>query len=244
MHVANPFPRNRRVVKVKTQGIGVRRDRLGGAARRVADLPRIGKDRPSLDFFAADKMVAPEHQQPDDVDQLLRNAQLRDEIEPLLDDSIAWLQSERLPVSVENEFLESMLQWERAPILPISQWFEPEIILPSPESLNDQQLREILYETIHRLFRKRIVLDFTDHLSDRELYCLILRDILPAQEKKIDRRGSYLHWDCSDSEGDPEIWLRYYATEEERALWAEDLHDPLPPQEEPPYPRELPRAPM
>ena len=189
-------------------------------------------------------MVAPEHRQPDEVDELLRNARLRDEIEPLLDDSVAWLQSERLPIRVENEFLESMLQWERAPILPISKWFEPEMLLPSPESLNDQHLRETLYETIGRLFVERIVLDFTDHLSDRQLYCLIYRDILPAQEKKIDRRGSYLHWDCSDADGDPEVWLRYYASDEERELWAEDLGRPLPPHEDPPFPRELPRAPM
>ena len=189
-------------------------------------------------------MVTPDSRQPDEVEELLRNAQLRDEIEPLLDDSVAWIQSERLPISVENEFLESKLQWERAPIVPISQWFDPPLQLPSPEQLSNDRLSQLLYETINRLFERRIVLDFTDHLSDRQLYRLIYRDILPAQEKKIDRRRSYLHWDCSDTDGDPEIWLRYYATEEERLLWADDFEGPLPPHEDPPYPRELPRAPL
>jgi hypothetical protein len=188
--------------------------------------------------------MLPESRQPDEVEELLRNARLRDEIEPLLDDSVTWIQSERLPISVENEFLESMLQWERAPIVPISEWFEPPLELPPPDRLSDERLCEVLRATIDRLFERRIVLDFTDHLSDRQLYRLIYRDILPAQEKKIDSRGSFLHWDCSDMDGDPTIWLRYYATEEERLLWAEDFEGLMPPHEDPPHPRELPRAPL
>ena len=70
----------------------------------------------------------------------------------------------------------------------------------------------MLWETIRKLFEKRVVLDFTDHLTDRELYCLIWRDILPSPEKKIDNSSSYLHWDCSDASGDAQLWLRYYAT--------------------------------
>ena len=56
-----------------------------------------------------------------------------------------------------------------------------------------------------KLFQKRIVLDFTDHLNDRELYCLIFRDILPAREKKLDGPSNYLHWDCTGANCDPEV---------------------------------------
>jgi hypothetical protein len=96
------------------------------------------------------------------------------------------------------------------------------------------------------LFEQRIVLDFTDHLSDRELYCLIYRDILPCREKKIDVPDNYLHWDCADVGGDATTWLRYYATEEERLAWIEDVEfdEPLPAAEKPPYPRRLPRRPL
>jgi hypothetical protein len=87
-------------------------------------------------------------------------------------------------------------------------------------------------------------LDFTDHLSDRELYCLIFRDILPCSEKKIDSLDNYLHWDCADVGGDPMIWLRFYASEEERCAWAADLPDPLPEPAEPPHRRQLPRRPL
>jgi hypothetical protein len=46
---------------------------------------------------------------------------------------------------------------------------------------------------VQLLFEQRIVLDFTDHLTDRQLYTLIYRDILPSPEKKIDNLSSYLH---------------------------------------------------
>jgi len=71
------------------------------------------------------------------------------------------------------------------------------------------------------------VLDFTNHLSDRELYAIIARDILPSYEKKLDRRANYLHWDCASTSGDPETWLRFYASDDERDVWAEVLVDEL-----------------
>jgi hypothetical protein len=137
-----------------------------------------------------------------------------------------------------------MLAWERAPMLPISQWFEPELVLPRPDSLSDNQIREVLRQTIRRLFEKNIVLDFTDHLTDRQLYCLIYRDILSALEKKIDRATNYLHWDCAGTDGDPDAWLRYYASESERRHWAMENGGPLPPREDPPFRRDLPKVPL
>ena len=77
------------------------------------------------------------------------------------------------------------------------------------------------------------MLDFTDHLSDYQLYCIIYRDILPSQEKKLERRSSYLHWDCANINDDPATWLRYYATEAERELWAAESDQPLPTRDRP-----------
>jgi hypothetical protein len=182
--------------------------------------------------------------QPEEVEHLLRNAQLRDELEPYLDESICRVNVQELPTPIENEFLASMLAWERAPVLAIGQWFTPELRLPHPDTLTADELHERLWQTIHQLFAARIVLDFTDHLTDRELYAVIYRDILPSPEKKIDSPDNYLHWDCADVGGDPEIWLRYYATLEERESWASDLPGPLPDHEDPPFPRELPRRPL
>ncbi|MCC7085478.1 MAG: hypothetical protein IT427_10765 [Pirellulales bacterium] len=189
-------------------------------------------------------MSSVHHPHPEEVEHLLRNAELRNEIEPYLDEAVLQLNHEEVPTPVENEFLASMIAWERAPILPIFQWFSPELRLPSPDRLNDDEVHEALWNTIHKLFESRIVLDFTDHLTDRELYTLIWRDILPSPEKKIENSSSYLHWDCSDASGDAELWLRYYASPEEREQWDEESSVPLPPHEDPPYPRNLPRAPF
>ncbi len=180
---------------------------------------------------------------PDEVEQLLRNAELRDELERYFDESISRVNVQHLTLAAENEFLASMLAWEQAPVLPIYRWFDPELRPPRPESLNDEDLHLILWEVAKKLFAERIVLDFTDHLSDRDLYCLIFRDILPAREKKLDWPTNYLHWDCTGPSSDPEIWLRYYATEEEREDWATTYRQPLPPTALLPQPRRLPREP-
>jgi len=191
-------------------------------------------------------MVMSRRPQPDEVEQLLLNAQLRDELEPYLDESLTCVNVRELPTSKENEFLASILAWERAPVLPICEWFDPPLVLPNPATINDATVHDILWEAIHKLYARHIVLDFTEHLSDRELYSLLYRDILPSAEKKIDLPRNYLHWDCADIDGSdiPDIWLRYYATNEEREVWAEETSLPLPPAELPPYPRKMPCRPL
>jgi hypothetical protein len=189
-------------------------------------------------------MFVPEPPKSDEVEHLLRNAQLRDELEPLFDESIDRVNPTAMSTRSENEFLESMLEWERAPMLPIGQWFDPPLVLPHPDRLGQHQLSLVLRATIEKLFEMHVVLDFTDHLSDYQLYGLIFRDILPSHEKKLERRTSYLHWDCANIEENPDVWLRYYASAAERVMWADENDQPLPTHEEPPFKRQLPRAPL
>lgn len=178
-----------------------------------------------------------------EVEELLLNANLRDQLEPYLDESVDFLQWNNLPTEVENEFLASMLAWERAPVLPIGKWFEPEMQLPAAESLSNTELSRELWNAIEQLYEQRIVLELTDHLSDRELYCVIIRDILPSYEKKIDLARNYLHWHCLDTAEDETTWLRYYASKEERLEWAEATGQEPPEMQSPPYPRKMPRRP-
>ncbi len=178
----------------------------------------------------------------DEVDQLLLNAQLRDDLEPYVDESVDLLTVRQMPIATENEFLQSMLAWERAPALPIGQWFTPELVLPRLDELSDSKVYKILADTIQRLYSQRIVLELTEHLSDRQLYCLISRDILPSYEKKIDQPKNFLHWHCLD-DNDIDSWLRYYASEEERNQWLDENEGELPPMDAPPYPRQMPRRP-
>ncbi len=172
----------------------------------------------------------------DEVELMLANARLRDELEPYRDESID-PSINRMPLRAENEYLESMLAWERAPALPISSWFSPPLEIPAPDSLKDAELGAILWETIERLYSKRVVLRFTDHLSDRELYKIIYRDILPCCEKKVDIPSKILQWHCVE---DNDTWLRYYANAIERRRYQEEREVDLPPSETPKYKRKLP----
>ena len=183
----------------------------------------------------------PQRSEHDEVDQLLLNARLRDELEPFLDESVDIVNSRKLPTPEENEFLASMLAWERAPVLPIADWFKPRLVLAPPESLTAKELHRALWDIIHRLFDKRIVLDFTDHLNDYELYCLIARDILPSPEKKIEDTPTYLHWHCLDPTDEPDVWLRYYASNEERESWVEETGNHVPEKMDSPFKRKMPR---
>jgi hypothetical protein len=178
---------------------------------------------------------------PNEVDQILLNARLRDELEPFLDEAVSIVNARDMPTSQENEYLASMLAWERAPVLPIAEWFEPRLTLPHPDALTPQELRHVLHDTIAKLYEKHIVLDFTDHLPDHELYCLILRDIIPSPEKKLNLTSTYLHWHCLDPTDEPDTWLRYYASDEERQAWAEQTGEGLVSAEKPPHKRRMPR---
>ena len=176
-----------------------------------------------------------------EVDQILLNARLRDELEPFLDEAVSIVNSRDMPTSQENEYLASMLAWERAPVLPIADWFEPRLGLPHPDALTSTELHNVLRDAITQLYDKHIVLDFTDHLPDRALYCLILRDILPSPEKRLKLTSTYLHWHCLDPTDEPDTWLRYYASDDEREAWSEQTGEELVPAEIPPYKRKMPR---
>jgi len=181
---------------------------------------------------------------PEEVEHLLRNAELRDALEPFLDESISRINAAVLTTPEENAYLESLLAWEQTPSIPIGQWFDPPLALPPANTLDDHDLHFALWDAIHQLYSQRIVLDFTDHLTDRELYRIIAEEILPSCEKKLDLPGNYLHWDCANVSGDQDVWLRYYATEEERWAWAEATDQVPPEAETPPYVRRMPRPPV
>jgi hypothetical protein len=139
-----------------------------------------------------------------------------------------------------------MLAWEQAPSVPVARWFDPPLALQPGCTLDDEQVHERLWETIDRLYSRRIVLDFTDHLSDRELYAVVRRDILPAVLKLVDLPDNFVHWDCSagGEDDDGTIWLTFYAGDEEREQWRLENGREPPPRRVPAYPRALPTAPV
>ena len=181
-------------------------------------------------------------------DELLRNAELRTELEPYADESLTCVNSSNWTLRQENQYLSSMLRWEKAPILPIYQWFAPdELVLPAPQIVCDDLLPPLLNDLARKLYEKHIVLDYTDHLSDRELYEVILYKILPQNEKKIELPGVYRHWDCSRvGDGGDELesardWLTYYASDVQRECWKTVYGDRVPEKQIPRYHRDFPK---
>jgi hypothetical protein len=114
--------------------------------------------------------------------------------------------------------------------------------VPDPTTLTDAELPAALWRTIEGLAGLRVFLEFTNHLSDRDLYARLWNDLL-RQRVFYTPNDPYsaTHLSTIGSAGDEEneIWLRYYASEKTRERWQRDFpSDKIPPHEEPPYQRD------
>jgi hypothetical protein len=119
---------------------------------------------------------------------------------------------------------------------------ESGVDLPAPETLNDAQITEKLWQVIHALTLFGTFLHNTNHLSDRELYALLWSDLLREPAVLLPENPSYsYHIDIigSGSEEDNNLRLKYYADEMERQQWLEEWpEDGLPEREDLPYDRD------
>lgn len=159
---------------------------------------------------------------------------------------------EPLPSAPLNPALEAQLRatepenWTP----PAEQLAGKNIPLLPPAEITDEILTPILWELLHNLSRQGFYVLHADHLSDRELYAGLwergLRD--PAYLPGRKPRGGWFHdflggW----GEDDLQLWLRYYAADDERAEHAKDYpQDKIPPKEKPPHNRDwrLPKGPF
>jgi len=113
---------------------------------------------------------------------------------------------------------------------------------PAAPSLSDAQLAEELERLVRRLADMHVFLHRTDHLSDRELYTLLVEDLLSQEEKAFRIHPDVQHHldilgGCSDE--DIHLWLKHYADEDERAHWAKDFpEDEIPEHVPPPFDRD------
>lgn len=136
--------------------------------------------------------------------------------------------------------------WER----PYDQLNRAQVVLPPPAELTDESVPAKLWELLHELACRGFHVLHSDHLDDRELYTTLWREGLrePAMLPGKSRTGAWFH-DCLGSwdEDDTLLWLRYYASDEERANHVrDDPGFPLPPKEKPPFNRDwrLPKGPF
>ena len=143
----------------------------------------------------------------------------------------------------EEEFLEHILFMEGVDERPLFEMLEKGgIQLPDPADLDDVQLRTKLWGVINGMSLLGCYLSSTDHLSDRQLYELLWREILREPTSVCPgNANAATHIDilggCSNE--DLMLRLKYYADEEERLDWAEQFpEDVIPDHEAPPYDRD------
>ena len=136
--------------------------------------------------------------------------------------------------------------WQR----PINQLQKTGGTLLPPAELTDETLTAKLWELLHNLAIQGFYVSHSDHLNDREVYTELwthgLRNeaLLPGKCKT----GGWFH-DFLGSWGEDEmqLWLRYYASDADRAKHGKEWpKDTMPPKEKPPFNRDwrLPKGPF
>jgi hypothetical protein len=105
-------------------------------------------------------------------------------------------------------------------------------VVPDPGTLDDAQLSATLWQIIAALGDLGVIIEYTDHLTDRELYQRLIDQVLTEPMFLSDEPNSFEVCDMVGDGGDDEnaTFLSYYATEEERTDWFKDFPEtPLPP---------------
>ena len=184
----------------------------------------------------------------DEPDQEKRIALLRAELEKL-GGSTNSLQS--MPADLEEEFLRQVLEYETAEPVSLFRLLENAgLDLPLLEDMNDAALPKKLKEIIERMAGLGAYLLHTDHLSDRELYRYLYDDGLREEAVLFPENASYAYMidlTGSGSDEDNQVYLKYYADEQQRQRWAHDWPDDvIPDHEDPPFDRDayLPKSPI
>jgi hypothetical protein len=120
---------------------------------------------------------------------------------------------------------------------PAQQLAEQNIPLLPPAEITDETLVPILWELLHNLSLRGFYVQHSDHLNDRELYAELwergLRD--PAHLPGRNPRGGWFYDILGGGDDDEiQLWLRYYATDDERAKHAKEYPDDTIPRKEMP----------
>jgi hypothetical protein len=151
-----------------------------------------------------------------------------------------------LPPDLHEAFLREVLDFETAPEMKrreilAANGFEP----VAPAGLSDAAVRDELWRLIGAMAAARMYLADTNHLSDRQLYELLVNRVLEEETQAL---SPEFGWNCRinvaeyviEGEEDPDqVFLRHYADDLDRHLWSRDFPDRvLPPHEDPPYQRD------
>jgi len=188
-------------------------------------------------------MAVDDSNDPEQGDQETRIQKLKRRAEELAGSQVTIIETGACSPEIEEEFWEQVVAFEQADQTPLFDLLtKAGVSLPPPDELDDSQLTAKLWEIIDRLFLFGVYLESTDHLSDRELYSNLWADALREPAIVLPDNPDYAyHLDLSGS-GSEEgnlIYLKYYASEDDRRLWAEQWPEDILPDHEPlPYDRD------
>ena len=131
------------------------------------------------------------------------------------------------PPEIEEQFWKNVLAFENAPeVVPFDELARVGHTLAPAEELDDVALTAALWAVIRGLEELGVYLEYTNHLSDRDLYMRLRTSVLrePMALTPDDPAAAW-HIDMSAAGSDDdgvEAYLTYYADEEMRRRWAED----------------------
>jgi hypothetical protein len=183
------------------------------------------------------------HRSHDNEDQEHRINELKQQAEQAAGgEMVAW-ESDTLSLDQREQFWRRVVEYEAAAsTTDLQQLIESGLELPDPDAIHDEALTSKLWELIDALAEKGVFISQTDHLSDRELYTVLWRDVLREEIPMLpDHPDAAWHVDLlgSGRETDSHLYLKYYADEHERQQWMVDFPDEdMPAHEDPPYDRD------
>lgn len=143
-----------------------------------------------------------------------------------------------------DEMEQQVIAMSKAPLITYFQQLERAgVRLPPPGMLDKKELKKQLGQVLQGLARLKIYLGHTDHLSDRELYTELWDGLLHIQVPDVEPNRFtlcfYSMLRVGDELQDGQLYMRYYASQEARRVWAKEFPDkPLPPRTKPPYDRD------
>lgn len=183
-----------------------------------------------------------------DVDREIRIEKMKRELEEIAGRNMFSGSLGPVSLPMEEAFLEQVLAYERAEFdTYFNRLVRRGVLMPPAEELDDAGLSVKLAEVVRQLGELDCFLQDTGHLSDRELYVWLLTSGLRDESPDLSGMPAGA-WHTSPIGAcgveDTPIWLKYYASEEDRRRWQLDFpDDPMPAHESPPFDRDrhLPR---
>jgi hypothetical protein len=142
----------------------------------------------------------------------------------------------------DDDFGDRTLTFENGPFTTnFDQLIKTGVELPAPETLDDAQVHQTLWNVIEALADLRVFIEHTDHLSDRDLYMHFWHHTLREEVPDVDVNDGVWHVDIlgGGNEEDTRSFLRHYADEQWRRDWLEKFPDyQMPPHKDPAYDRD------